>query len=406
MDMKHRRYRLAALTSHPIQYQAPLLRALAESGEVDLDVLFCSPGSVGVHLDEGFGVEFAWDIPILEGYRHSFLKNISPRPNPSRFLGCINPGVGRVLEAGRYDALWVHGWGLASCWLGFNAARRLGIPLLLRGDSNHLKEPSGLKGYAKRFVLNRLFGGVSAFLAIGTSNAEFYAAYGAPKEKIFMAPYSVDNDFFLARARSLARGKIALREREGILPNLPVILFCGKFSDVKRPLDLLEAFQHLRDTPEASLVFVGDGRLRSEMHQSVKEHGLKRVHFLGFRNQSQLPACYALADVLVLPSGFEPWGLVVNEAMCFGLPVIASDRVGAVPDLIHDGVNGFVFPAGNVEILVDRLRRVLWAEDMRQRMGAQSRGIIEHWGVNDTVRGILQALDHVTARPVSSIAVG
>jgi glycosyltransferase involved in cell wall biosynthesis len=396
--LKRARYRLAALTSHPIQYQAPLFRALAKASEVDLEVLFCSPGSVGVRLDEGFGVEFAWDIPLLEEYRHSLLKNISPRPNPSHFLGCINPGVGRALASGRYDALWVHGWGLATCWLGFIAARRYRIPLILRGEANRIRERGGLTGSARRFLLRRLFGQVSAFLAIGAHNADFYAAYGACKESIFLAPYTVDNDFFFARSRSLASEKLLLREREGISPDLPVILFCGKFNDAKRPMDLLAAFQRLGDNPKASLVFVGDGRLRVEMQQYVAVHGLRRVHFFGFRNQSELPACYALADVFVLPSGFEPWGLVVNEAMCFGLPVIASDKVGAVPDLIHDGVNGFVFPMGNVELLADCLRKVLLDDDRRQRMSAQSRGIIEHWGISETVRGILHALDYATAK--------
>lgn len=403
--MKDRPYRLAALTSHPIQYQAPLFRALEETGKVNLDVLFCSSGSVGLHVDEGFGVEFAWDIPLLEGYSHSFLKNISPKPNPSRFLGCINPRVARALAAGCYDAVWVHGWGLASCWLGFIAAHRRRIPLLLRGETNLLSERGGLRGCARRFLLEHLFGHVSAFLAVGARNADFYAAYGTPKERIFLAPYAVDNDFFFTRSRNLAKERILLREREGISPDLPVILFCGKFSDNKRPLDLLEAFRHLGDDPKASLVFVGDGQLRGEMQRYVVEHEVRRVHFLGFRNQSELPACYALADVFVLPSVFEPWGLVVNEAMCFGLPVIASDKVGAVPDLVHDGVNGFVFPAGNVELLADLLRRVLLTEDKRHRMGVQSRGIIEHWGINETVRGILQALDYATARPAAVTAV-
>jgi glycosyltransferase involved in cell wall biosynthesis len=228
-------------------------------------------------------------------------------------------------------------------------------------------------------------------------NADFYVTNGACKESIFLAPYTVDNQFFIASAQSLAGAKSLLREREGISPDLPVILFCGKFSNVKRPLDLLQAFHCLGDNPEASLVFVGDGLLRVDMQRYVLEHGLKRIHFLGFRNQTELPACYAMADVLVLPSDIEPWGLVVNEAMCFGLPIIASDKVGAAPDLVHDGVNGFVFPAGNVELLADRLRTVLLDEQMRQRMGAQSSYMIEHWGINETVHGILHALDFATA---------
>ena len=390
-------YRLAALVSHPIQYQAPLFRALAQTREVDLDVLFCSSGSAGFFLDEGFGVEFAWDIPILEGYCYRFLRNISPRPNHRRLLGCINPEVGRVLAQGHYDALWVHGWAAATCWLGFIAASRRRIPLLLRGETNGLSERTGLSGHARRIILRRLFGHVSAFLAVGARNAEFYAANGARKERIFLAPYTVDNDFFFAKSQSLAGAKSILREREGISPSLPVILFCGKFSEAKRPLDLLKAFHSLGDDPKASLVFVGDGSFRADLQEYVLERGLKNIHFLGFRNQTEMPTCYSMADVLVLPSGHEPWGLVVNEAMCFGLPIIASDKVGAALDLVHEGVNGFVFPVGNIELLADCLRRVLLDEEMRQLMGAQSRDIIERWGINETVQGILRTLDFATA---------
>lgn len=400
--MRSPRYRLAALTSHPIQYQAPLFRALSETGEVDLDVLFCSSGSVGVHHDDGFGVEFAWDRPLLDGYRHSFLKNVSPRPNPSRFFGCINPQVGHALAKGRYDAVWVHGWALASCWLGFSAANRHRIPLLLRGESNLLHEPGGLKGQAKRFLLTRLFDRASACLAVGTSNSEFYAAYGAPKRRIFLSPYAVDNDFFLMRSKSLAGEKRLLRERDGILPDLPVILFCGKLTGVKRPMDLLKAFQQLGDDVQGSLVFVGDGPLRGELQHYVVQQGLKRVHFLGFRNQSELPACYALADIFVLPSEFEPWGLVVNEAMCSRLPLIASDKVGAAADLIQEGVNGLTFAAGDVDALAGRLRKLVADEALRETMGAQSQLTIARWGISETVLGILRALEYAVP-PIGSI---
>ena len=394
------RYTLAALTSHPIQYQAPLFRALAATGEVQLKVLFCSDIGLRRHRDATFGTDFAWDVPLVEGYDHTFLKNFSPRPNPSRFFGCINPGIARALAAQPYDAVWVHGWALASCWLGFAACRRLGLPILLRGESNGLRDPAGLKGLAKRALLPQLFRRVSAFLAVGANNADFYAHYGAPRERIFSAPYAVDNAFFLARAAAAGESPAALREREGIRPDLPVILFCGKFAGYKRPMDLLHAFLLLSGAVQASLVFVGAGPLQAEMRQYVTEHRLEHVHFLGFRNQSELPRCYAMADVFVLPSGFEPWGLVVNEAMCAGLPVIVSDQVGAGRDLVRDGVNGFLYPAGNCELLAGRLRSVIAQEDTRRRMGLASRRIIEGWGIPETVRGVLEGLEYAT-RPAS-----
>jgi glycosyltransferase involved in cell wall biosynthesis len=240
-----------------------------------------------------------------------------------------------------------------------------------------------------------LFQEVAGFLAIGTRNADFYAAYGAPEERIFWAPYAVDNDFFMAHASRLAAQKRALREREGISPDLPVILFCGKFLEKKRPFDLLRAFALLEGHPPSSLVLVGDGPLRSEIAAFIARRGLTNVRLLGFRNQRELPACYAMADVLVLPSSFEPWGVVLNEAMCCGLPVIASDRVGAAADLVREGINGFTYPCGNVLHLADRLLRILTDPGARRDMGLESRAIIRGWGIEDAVRGVAECLRRV-----------
>lgn len=105
-----------------------------------------------------------------------------------------------------------------------------------------------------------------------------------------------------------------------------------------------------------------------------------------------------MADVLVLPSSFEPWGLVLNEAMCFRLPVIVSDRVGAAADLVRDGVNGFIYPVGNIQSLADRLQRVLANEQVREEMGLQSRVTISRWGIDEDVEGILIALHTVSSK--------
>lgn len=405
--MSHPPYSVAVLTSHPIQYQAPLFRALTETGEVDLRVLFCSSYGVGSHVDKVFGTEFAWDIPLLEGYKYTFLKTFGPRPGPGRvFTGCINPEIRHVLAQRQYDAVWIHGWSQASCWLAFQACRKLNIPIVLRGETNGLREPSGPKGLVKKLILSRLFREVSAFLAIGTNNAAFYSGYAIPPEKMFLTPYAVDNSFFLSRSVIDPAEKRRLREREGIAPDLPVILFCGKFADYKNPLELLLAFRQLNKNPESSLVFAGDGPLKSAMKNYVAEQKLKHVHFLGFRNQTQLPACYALADVFVLPSRYEAWGLVVNEAMCSGLPIIASDKVGAARDLVREGVNGFVYPSGNASLLADRLQRILGDENLRRDMSAQSRAVIQGWGIGEAVTGVLRALEYLKSTSRSSEAAG
>lgn len=396
-DRLHGPFRLAVLVSHPIQYQVPLFRALAVRPEIDLHVFFCYRWGAEPYLDPGFGVRVSWDVPLLEGYQHTFLRNLI-LSNPSRLLGVINPGIIGAIFRGGFDAVCIHGWALCTNWLAWATASAAKIPILLRGESNGLTEPTGLKGRMKRAVVKTFFDQVAGFLVIGTNNANFYRSYGVPAERIFWTPYAVDNDFFMKGAQRLVGHKRSLREKEGIPSDLPVILFSGKLVEWKRPMDLLEAFAFLDRNHAVSLVFVGDGPLRPMMERLVADRGLDNVYFLGFRNQRELPACYAMADILVLPSGFEPWGLVLNEAMCFGLPVIASDQVGAAADLVQEGINGFTYPVGNVEALADRLQKVLANEQARQEMGRQSRVIINSWGIKETVDGVLQSLQSVTSR--------
>ncbi len=393
---KGRQYKLAVLAPHPIQYQAPLFRDLATHPEIDLHVYFCSRWGLNSYRDPGFGLSFSWDTPLLEGYNYTFLRNLSPRPGPGRFSGCMNPGILRMILQGGYDALWVNGWAQANTWLAWTGAALRGVPILLRGETNGLGEPNGLKGAIKRVVVRAFFSRISGFLAVGSNNANFYSSYGVPAERIFLTPYAVDNAFFVKEARQLEGQKRTLREKSGIPSDRPVILFCGKFQEKKRPLDVLQAFARLNSRLQASLVFVGDGPLRPTMEHFIAEHGLSNVCMLGFHNQKEMPIYYALADVLVLPSIFEPWGLVVNEAMCFGLPVIASDKSGAAADLVKSGINGFTYSAGDEQALANALMMVLENEEGRRSMGHASYDIISHWGFEEDVGGILQALEHVT----------
>lgn len=177
-----------------------------------------------------------------------------------------------------------------------------------------------------------------------------------------------------------------------------MVLFSGKFREVKCPLDLLRAFSELSDQVRTALVFVGDGPLRHDMEKFVQEQDLGHIYFMGFRNQMELPKFYAMADVFVLPSGFEPWGLVVNEAMCFGLPVIVSDQVGAGADLVREGENGYVYPVGDIDRLAAILERLLQDAGLRKQMGQRSAEIISSWNYDACVKGILKAMDSVTRR--------
>ena len=387
-----KKYRLAILTSHPIQYQVPLFRALAAHPAIDLTVLFCCDHGLKPYHDPGFGCEVKWDVPLTEGYTYQFLPNQSFSPGVGKFWGLINPSIITTLRRGQFDALLVHGWSRFTNLLAMTVAFVLGIPVLIRGETNLLPVLPSWKQALKRFLLGNLFKRLSGFLAIGRYNTEFYRAYGVPDEKIFLAPYAVDNDFFISKAQEYKPLKSALKREFGIPEELPIILFSGKLTDVKRPLDLLKAFELVIPKYPAALLYLGDGILRKDLEQYTKLSNLEHVYFVGFHNQTDLPRFFAAADIFALPSGTEPWGLVVNEALCFGLPIIISDQVGACGDLVRDDVNGFIFPSGKVEVLADKLAQLLGDAKVRQRMGEASEQIIERWSYTEDVQGIVSCL--------------
>ncbi len=388
-----KKIKLAILISHPIQYQTPLYKLLAEQSEINLTVLFCSEWGLQSYKDKGFGNEVKWDIPLLEGYKYKFLRNTSPQPDVSTFFGLINPDIINELKDSKYDALWVHGWNSFTNWAAMLAAFKLNIPVLLRCETNLLTEISPLKSKIKHLILDSLFKQVSAFLAIGKYNFDFYQSFGVPKSKIFSVPYAVNNDFFISRATELIPKKQELRKKYNVSEKSPVILFSGKLINKKRPFDLLKAFEAVSKDIDSSLVFLGDGVLRSNLETYVENNHIKNVFFMGFRNQTELSDFYAMSDIFVLPSGIEPWGLVVNEAMCFGLPIIVSNKVGSSADLVKNEQNGYTYESGNITSLASHLKDLLQDETKRIRFGQSSKEIIQNWDYKKDIHGLINCLN-------------
>ena len=393
------RYRLAYLVSHPIQYQAPLLRYISAQSSIDLTVFFLSDVSVRNHYDEGFGVGFEWDVPLLDGYKHVFCPAVGARDRIS-FWRPLVYGLRRHLKRGRFDALWLHGYANQSNLRALAIAKSLGLKVLLRGESHLNSSNSSLaKGAIKQVISRGLFRLFDGFLAIGTLNREYYLHFGVPEERIFPMPYAVDNDFFQARAAEATPGRVALRAELGSAADRPIILYAAKFEKKKRASDLLDAYIRLSADrirePRPYLLFVGDGEGRPLLESRVKQLGWSSVKFLGFVNQTQLPRYYDLCNVFVLPSEWEPWGLVVNEAMNAGKAVIVSDRVGARADLVKDEDNGFVFPVGNVALLAERLQLLCERPETAVAMGRRSRERIAAWKFDADLRGLIRALSAV-----------
>lgn len=383
------RPRLAIFTTHPIQYQAPLFRELALRAGVEPVVLFGSRHGLDLSLDKGFGRAIQWDIPLLDGYAHRFVENVARRSDVDRITGIRVRDAKEILRAERADAVLVLGWQTVAHFQFMRAARALGLPLFVRGESNLLRRlPSGPKALLRsalwlplREVLYRaLFATVAEFLVIGTRNAEFYRHFGVPARKLRWAPYAVDNARFALPAGEARAARAEHRLQLGIASDAVVFIASAKLLPRKRPFDLLAAFAAVAgEFPQAHLVYLGDGPLREELDAETARLGLtSRVSVTGFVNQQAIPGWYAAADCVVLPSdSLETWGLAVNEGMAAGLAAIVSDQVGCAPDLVQPTVNGYRFPCGDVGALAARLRDYLRLSPAeRDTMAQRSREIV------------------------------
>jgi glycosyltransferase involved in cell wall biosynthesis len=367
--------RLGVLDFHPIQYHAPLYRLLAQRGHVGLDVLFLRAHGQQPYVDPGFGVPVAWNVDLLSGYDSATL----PRDSG---------GAGRLLALCRWirthDVVVIHGhsdpWMLA----GAAACAVLRTPYLLRGDAGPASQSAGLRraarGLVARAVVSRSAGG----LAVGARNAAFYRKYRAPS--VTFAPHSVDNRRFAQDPPERGRDLLI---RLGLPPaGRPVIMYCGKLQPYKRPLDVVAAAG--RQGREVTVLMVGDGPLAGRARTGLPAG---RGVVTGFVNQAELPSYYHAADILVLPSESEPWGLVVNEAMAAGALPVVSDGVGAAPDLVA-GL-GEVYPRGDVAALAAALDRALdrVAEpDLAKRM----RERVDRYGIEATAAGFERAAAQAT----------
>lgn len=403
LDPMPKTVRLAYLVSHPIQYQAPLLRRIALEEDIDLTVFFGSDFSVRGYKDEGFGVGVKWDVPLVEGYQHEFLPALRDNGTAS-ILSPLSRGIfdrlrGHTRERG-FDVLWVHGYSTANAMHGIVAANALGIPVLLRAESWLRDRPrGGARLAAKQTFFKGLRSMVDAVLPIGTHNSEYWNFYLGKDVPQFLMPYSVDNEYFQQRGAAARARRAELLEELQLEPGRPVILFASKLQTRKRCGDLVEAYRRLL-VPGADsgpyLLLVGDGEERAALEAQAA--GMPDVRFCGFRNQSELPRFFDLASVFVLPSSHEPWGLIVNEVMNAGRAVIISDAVGCQPDLIADGVEGCIFPAGDIGALTAALRRVLSDEGTARQMGERGRERIARWSFEEDITGLRAALAEVTRR--------
>lgn len=387
--------RLAIVSTHPIQYYAPLFKRLSQSSQVQCRVFFTwSQSGAGTVRDPGFDRSIRWDIPLLEGYEFEFVRNIAARPGTHHFWGTRNPGLNSAIEKWGAQAVLVFGWSLASHLSALRYFKGR-IPVLFRGDSTLLNPRSRWRKLARQAFLRWVYGHIDVAMAVGSNNRDYYRWCGVPADRVAFAPHAVDSARFSdlngEHEERAARWRSELR----IPDTARTLLYAGKFIPEKDSMLLLEAF--LDSAADAHLVLVGNGPLEPELR--ARARGCRNIHFLPFQNQQAMPAVYRLGQVFALTSRSETWGLALNEAMASGRPVIASDRVGGARDLIEANVTGWTFESGNRRQLAEVIRTAMRQEPAQlKKMGDAALELIGRWSIAAAADGIERAVLELTGR--------
>ncbi len=395
--MPKRRFRVLALGTHPVQYQVPILRRMAAREDLDLQVAFCTLRGAEAAHDPEFGATVKWDVPLLDGYPWVHVPNRGS--GAENFFGLYNWGLWKLLRDGHFDAVLCYvSYTRATFWIAYFAAKFSGTAFLFGTDTVTLSPLDGKmwKRHVKRLAWPLLFRLADQVIVPSSGTRELMRSLGLPDDRITLTPYVVDNDWWLAQSAGVDRA--AVRASWGASADDTVILFCAKLQPWKRPSDLLRAFAKTK-MERGLLVFAGEGPLRSSLQAEADALGVgARVRFLGFANQTQLPAIYTSADLMVLPSMYDAFGVVVNEAMLCGCPVAASDHVGAARDLIEHGRTGFVYSCGDIDALAAVLRQAAENRGRLSEMGVAARARMESWSPRQNIDAAVDAIARGVAR--------
>ncbi|WP_276480585.1 glycosyltransferase family 4 protein [Paraflavitalea pollutisoli] len=381
--------RLAIVSSHPIQYNAPWFRLLANEPGIVLKVFYTwEQAAAGSTMDKGFGRMITWDIPLLEGYEHVFVKNVSADPGVHHFKGIVNPGLISEIESWGADLLLVIGWSFHShlrCLRHFHKK----IPVLFRGDSTLLDEVPGVKMWLRRIFLTWVYRHVDHALYVGTNNKAYFRKHGMKEKQLLLAPHAIDNTRFAGVGNEYDEAAIVWRKELNIPDDALVLLFAGKLERKKNPFFLLDIAAKVNDE-RLWIIFVGNGEWETSLKEAA--NGLQRVVFIDFQNQQKMPVVYRLGDVFILPSvgPGETWGLAGNEAMASHSPVMMSGKCGGAVDLIIEGKNGMVFEQGDVEKCSLFISSLINDRKLVRQMGKMSANHVENFSFTKIIHPLIQ----------------
>ncbi len=392
-------FRLAVVALHPIQYQAGLWRALAAHPRIDLKVIYLDRIGIDGSVDPTMKGQMKWDVPLLDGYSYEFVRNLSPfRFTP--IVNRVNPALFKSLRARRYDAVVVHGYLTLSNWLVLLAAKATGMKTLCRAEGsargrtlhdgaavNLLKHP------LNAFFLRRC----DAIACSSEDNRRYHLGRGAPADRLFPMPCAVDNEALESLRREAPSGD-DFRRSHGLPCDVRLVTTVGRFAENKCTSDCLDAFATatLRSREDVHLALVGDGPLRGELERQARELGIeKRVHFIGFLNQSGVVASLMASDLFLLASNRDPSPKALSEALYLGLPIVCSDGVGTSFELVHGEENGLIYPCRDSNALAEAIDTVLGDPGRMEQMGQHSHEIALKNDFRVGVESLVHKLDEM-----------
>jgi glycosyltransferase involved in cell wall biosynthesis len=366
--------RLAIITTHPIQYIAPFYQLLSKRNFIEAKLFYTWGNKVlEEKYDPGFNKIIKWDIPVLEGYEYEFLENVSRDPGSHHFAGINNPALISSVKNWEADAILVYGWCFKSHLKAIRYFHKR-IPVYFRGDSTIIQQKNNLKTGIKSIFLKWVYSHVDKALYVGRRNKEYYLAYGMKEDQLIFCPHAVDNERFMndeEYCNEVLKWKSELK-----IDSLSAgFLYAGKLDDNKNVRLLLKTFAEIKQN--YYLIIAGNGILEDELKATYSAYS--NIHFLPFQNQRKMPVLYRLADVFVLPSKTETWGLGINEAMASGRAVLVSDSCGAAIDLVQNGVNGYTFKSQDQNDFKEKILRLISMKKELMDMGSVSRQIIKNW---------------------------
>ncbi len=380
--------KLAIVSSHPVQYNAPLFAMLAKEPSLQVKVFYTWPQAVQQKkYDPGFGKVIEWDIPLLEGYDYFFVENISSAPGSHHFKGIVNPTLNSEIENWGATVVLVYGWAFSShlkCIRYFHKKKKI----LFRGDSTLLDEKKGIKTFLRRVFLKWVYNSIDYALYVGTNNKKYFLAHGLKENQLLYAPHAIDNNRFKDTEGSYSEAAKKMRQDFGFEEDDVVLLCAGKLEPKKNPAFILDLLKN-NTNKKLKALFVGNGILEKKLKAEAASD--KRIHFAGFQNQSQMPVIYRVADIFILPSSGpgETWGLAINEAMACGKAVAASNKAGGAVDLIEDAVNGLVFENSQPEKLANLIEQALVDKSVLEIMGSKSSEKIKQFSFENIIKPIV-----------------